>query len=343
MQSILHITRRARLLTLALGAIFAMGLASCGGGDDGESKDKEQSNSGSSTAGLITTDDDGDRIYLTAAGYLKFSYDSDMKLTKIGSYEVSYNPFRLTSTNTGDNEELTISDINVSKNGYITHLKSNQKEYYYGELDREINETYDFSYDSNGHLTKISASYSETGNDDGEKYKESSSATLTITWQNGLITKGAYNYSHSDGTRGTATCSFVYDDSFPNATKQYTLDFCNEFFSDFEELFMVGYMGKGPDIHPNYLTEVWKETYDGDTEEGTNESHFTYSFNSNGTVKTSRTNSYSTNSYTYTTRSGANYAPPAFVPAQQQTAEQSESRHRGFFKRHHTHGSRLTK
>ena len=279
-----------------------------------EDDDDEGSAFGSETAGQVTASD-GTTLYITSAGDYDFEYE-DGYLVAFGDgyfdYEVSYNPLTITYTY-GDSDEdedyevYTISNIKLNSSGYITsfsisdvyqHISNNYSDYY------DLNGSANFSYNSDGHLLKISVSNSGSVKyinynyeEDSESYSYSVSVTTTNTWDNGLLYKTEYEYSEKESGYSEKlqyTDTYEYDTTYPNVTYQFTpnnIDFVGDIGSDFdllESLAIIGYLGKGPSYHPTSCESEYAEYEDGELWDDGDDSHsYKYDINSDGTVNKS--------------------------------------------------------
>lgn len=320
-----HLAAALRTKTLWAIALFAMStcvFVACSDDDDDSSSGSAY---GSETAGQVTGTD-GITYLVASADDVYFDYDSDGTLVGIDAaelsdlyFEVSYAPFTITGTYgySDDEEELNLSqtwsDIAVNSNGYITSMKLTEEETYSDSYYDESGEgsltlTFSFSYDSDGHLTRVSASGSSSGKEtyEGETWSFSGtfSASGSYTWNDNLLTEVSYTETSKEQEggetyTGTEEGTFAYDytEDYPNATYQYTpsLLSCTVYIYDEEGvlsgLHYLGYFGKGPVYHPTTYTEnvVYKDYYDGelDEEDDFDESlTMKYDLNANGTVGT---------------------------------------------------------
>lgn len=266
-----------------------------GEGDDDDSSDGDSddddspSDTGSETAGQLTTSD-GETLWITAVGSYVFEYDEG-KLVMINNYTLSENPLTATYY-TFDGTETCYLTVNSS--GYVSRLQIDE--------DDDYTLTVKYSYNSAGHLTKIEGS--DFWVDEDESYSSSGDLTMELTWEGDYLQKSVYSYTYSgedeDGSYGgseTSTITYEYgDDTYPNVTWQYTpatayaVDF--GYYDITDGLTFVGYFGKGPSYHPDSCdyeeesVEKWEEDGEWDEEvdsDGYNFS-FKYSINNDGTV-----------------------------------------------------------
>ena len=284
-------------------------LTSCSDDDDDEG-----SAYGSETAGQVTTSE-GTTLYITSAGDYDFEYEDGYLVAfddGYFDYEVSYNPFTITYTY-GDPDEddtyevYTISNIKLNSSGYITSL-SISGEYQnistnYSDYD-DLNGSANFSYDSDGHLLKVSSSTSGSVKyinyiyeDLTESYSYSVSVTTTNTWDNGLLYKTEYSCTEKESDYSEKvqyTNVYDYDTSYPNVTYQFTpnnLGFVGDLGADFdllESLAIIGYLGKGPSYHPTSCEHEFVEYELGELcDDNEYSSSYKYDINSDGTVNKS--------------------------------------------------------
>ena len=304
-------------------AMLSLALCLCMFTACSEDDDDEGSAFGSETAGQVTTSE-GTTLYITSAGYYDFEYEDGYLVAFDDGeydYEVTYNPFTITYTygdpdEDEDYEVCTISNIKLNSSGYITsfsisdvyqHISNSYSDNY------DCNGSADFSYDSDGHLLKISVSNSGSVkyiNYNHEEYSESYSFSVSITttntWDNGLLYKTEYEYSGSEKESGYSekvqcTDTYEYDTTYPNVTYQFTPnnlgfvgDWGNYFellggdFGLLEPLAIIGYLGKGPSYHPTGCESEYAEYEDGELcDDGDASYSYKYDINSDGTVSKS--------------------------------------------------------
>ena len=145
--------------------------------------------------------------------------------------------------------------------------------------------TYNFSYDSSGHLTNFKKEGGSRRNKDYE---------LTFTWSSDKITE----ITESDSESTLTLSSFEYSSKYPNVTLQYA-PYIEMFFADEEQgfpmLFYLGYLGKASTYHPISFTCTY----------GTVEEYFYYkpTLNKDGSLKKMKQTevaSFTTSPVTYT-------------------------------------------
>ena len=267
-----------------------------GEGDDDDSSDGDSddddspSDTGSETAGQLTTSD-GETLWITAVGSYVFEYDEG-KLVMIGDYILTDNPLTATYY---DEDYTETCYLTVNSSGYVSQLKIDEND--------DLTYTLKYSYNSAGHLTKIEGGDSWV--DEDESYSSSGDLTMELTWEGDYLQKSVMSYTYSgedeDGSyEGSITSTIIYeygDDTYPNVTWQYTpatayaVEFGYYDYDLMDGLAFVGYFGKGPSYHPDscdYEEEVEKWEEDGEWDEEVYSDSLglscMYSINSDGTV-----------------------------------------------------------
>jgi len=219
---------------------------------------------------------------LLSAGEYKFFYTADgkIKTIELGNYEryeFTYSPNQIIYDYgyDGDGEDEEVYTVSYNEKGYISKMIFTEKgSDEYGSWDDSSTST--LSYDSEGHLVKVTSTYLEQGVEDGESYKESGTGTVVLTWTNGLLTKYEAINEWEDGSE-KSTIIFEYEDGKNyNRYKQFAImDDCQ---------FYLGLYGKGPDYLPVSATETWIEEYDDYKYSDTDTESFTWEFNEDGTL-----------------------------------------------------------
>ena len=168
----------------------------CGSDDDGDGDTGGGGNSGGGSTCMSSSlteikGSDGKTVRLSSDGYYNYSYDEKSNLT--GIYEdyvtlqVSNNPFKVS----GDFDGIDLSmTAEFNNKGYFAKMKSIYK-YDVKEENYSISETIDenvtFSYDNEGHLTKITGTTKATGTENGVKYTVSYTGVATKKKKNGVL------------------------------------------------------------------------------------------------------------------------------------------------------------
>lgn len=292
------------VLAFMLG-LSVLSLSSCGGDDEGGSS------SGSKTAGQIENTD-GEKLLVTEAGSYKFYYDDDNLLENIYDgntlmYEVSYNPFTMKYEYEGSYyvEQQKISDVSFNGKGYITKLK--YKESYVNESDNYsdvVNSTVNFSYDGDGHLTKISGSEEGYEIEDGTKISFNASGSYTLTWKSGRLMKIVGKVNEEEGTsEESLTFSYDDDDIYPNLTHQFPQCCWYNIESDnYDWMAALGLIGRGGDYLPSSAEYLYEANSGDEDDDESNEFDFSYTFNLDGSLR-SESIGRSTYRYSYDTLS----------------------------------------
>ncbi len=321
-----------RFLGMALVAVvLSAGICAC--------SDDDASSPSSSSAIIRTTD--GDRLLLTSIkegsdNVYKFGYDDEGRCTYLYwgwyDYDISYNPYKIV-----DDEDDDLS-FTFNGSGYVTKIKSSWSE---KDYDYEYSESVTISISYNGdYPTKITESYSGREVEDGDRYTYSGSATATLTWKDGNMTKMSLTYKESDSDgddwSGTGSYTYKYGDT-DNEYRQHTLAL-NEAYEEIdftEDLGFIGYFGKGTSNLPTSCEMVWEEDGYKDTDSFTS----SYTKNSDGTIKTEKIYGV-TYTYSYTTLS-SNTRSAATTPFDDMfvSSEKAEKPKKMFGMRHNRHGN----
>ena len=230
------------------------------------------------------TADNGDKLLLTNNGKSSFTYNSEGLLTKLSgrynSLNISYNPCTFNSES-GDLENYSFK---LNGAGYVGEASGTYEDNGNGFYEKG-SERVSYSYDSKGHLTRISASSSYYGTDEGERFSGSSRYTSIFTWNNDNLTKVVTNYEYAeDGEKesGTDTYTLTYgDNAHENRLGQFSHSIAEAYIDvveDYYEICFSGFFGKPSKYFP---TKV--ECYD---EEGYRDFSINaiYTFNNNGTL-----------------------------------------------------------
>ena len=242
--------------------------------------EEEESGSGtpSASVGEVVP---GSGKKLLSAGEYKFFYTADGKIKTISTnyerYEFTYSPNQIICDYEydGDGEDEEVYTVSYNEKGYISKMIFTEKgSDEYGSWDDSY--TSILSYDSEGHLVKVTNTYLEQGVEDGESYKESGTGTVVLTWKNGLLTKYESINEWEDGSE-KSTITFEYEDGKNrNIYKQFAI------MDDYG--FYLGLYGKGPDYLPVSATETYIEEYDDYKYSDTDTESFTWEFNEDGTL-----------------------------------------------------------
>lgn len=228
--NILSIHKTIRIAGICLSTALMLGMVSCNSDDDEKLLD------------LNTIETVGKQLKSIGGTY--FSYDSEGRCTRV--YD-SYN----NSTIDWMNHVLRIYDgreydFKTNVNGFFTEFQSEYEEYDDGE-NIKISEKMQFSYDKQGHLTKITYAYTDP------YFKQS--ANTKFIWENGNLVKSTheviekedgetyYYNTESETSYGTELNIFnqyTYTQTEYDSFSYYLID----------KFALVGLLGVGPSNFP---------------------------------------------------------------------------------------------
>ncbi len=277
------------LVSLCICLMGAMAFVSCSSDDD------EGGGSASKGAGVI---EGKANVRVTKVGNYNFYYDSKGRIDHIDyrnkdAFHFKYNPNKVVLYEEDDFEEEV--SVSYNSNGYVSKFEASTS----GKDGKDTWSTSgsaSYSYDGEGHLTKISSQWKETGTDDGEKYSATGKVNIAFSWKNDLLVSIVEDESETDDGETETSKSvrtYTYDtdkqENYFNEYLQYTPSFSKELEGmgdgEVEEaLAYIGLMGKGPQYLPASSKNEWEEYYDGRTHEGSSSNTYKYGFNSNGTI-----------------------------------------------------------
>lgn len=283
-------------VTMLLASV-TIGVCSCSDDDDDDGG-KVPASTG------ILDEETGLRVK-SACGY-DYSYDDNGRLSSISDKYANYCKFYYNSNKIEISDDGDEINFNVKYNGNGTISSLEGTSVYDDSYDHsESTQSISFSYDGNGHLTKISGTVKENGRDNmGYKWWDNYKINFLFTWNKNLLQKvvciedgeeeeGTYVYED--------TYTFLYNDNaltnYANKYLQYG-SFAEDYLSTVLSMFCyVGLLGNGPEYLPSGLDE---ETYEEWTEDGEKKDYkdsdsksYRYTFNSNGTIATSGSYKYS--------------------------------------------------
>lgn len=283
--------RKFRLFgALALGALMAPSLASCGDDDD--------SKGGDGVGGVLEIE--GERI--SSISGVQFEYDSKGRLTHLsdnsGGLTIDYSKGTLYIDGSEDGEDNY--KVKFNDKGYITELRSSWS---YTDTDGghkyqyKGSGTVTFSYNGSGYLVKCSNSSSETGKDlsTGASGKYSQSYTTTLTWRDGnlvsAVEKGKeVDFGDTDTWREDTEIDYT---STENKFRQLPMAVSSVLNNDavWQMIAATGLFGKGTKNFPASVSVTDEDDY-------TNNSSCSYRLNSVGAISTEKFG-YSSYNYTY--------------------------------------------
>ncbi len=273
-------------------AVMCVGFVSCSSDDD-----KEGSGSASTSAGVI---DKKTGLRVKAFGDYKVYYLDDGRIDYIrdnyGKWSFSYSPNKISFTETynGYNSDEEVIRVSYNSSGYLSSTSFSDSGLYDGEKWTESSEA-TLSYDGNGHLTKIAGSGKASGTEKGYTYNDTWTFSYTLTWRNNLLLQVVWTEKETGNGEietETETWSFAYEnDSYENEYKQWTPSI-TQWLDDIEEFFAyVGLLGVGPKMLPSSAEKYEEEYYDGKMHTDEDSYWFGYGFNKNGAVSYSSINS----------------------------------------------------
>lgn len=288
--------------------ILTPAISSCSSDDSGVTPE------GPSEA--TSSDIDGTRV--TKVGGVSISYDEKGRpylFKQSGSsrneVEIDYNEGEI---NFYENNRLSQTvGVTFNGSGFISKLTLSydiEDEDYREKASGDMK----FSYDGNGHLTKIKedASGKVTDLEEDESYNFSIESTTTLTWEKGNLMKIAYDESERmNGYEVESDESMTYFEygREANEFEQFPMSLCYDNMDNLDIFFVVGLFGNGPADLPSY--SEYEE--DGRTRHSYN---ISFSLNRNGSFDTERMGSYNTWNYDYSriTRSGVNEGSEVKLP-----------------------------
>lgn len=223
-------------------AALMTGFTACGSDDDGDEPDGPDTPT--ATVGV--------RLY--SVGGTSFSYDNQ---GRVDGYRSRYGEYASIDWENG------VIESSDSEDGEPINFKTNGKGYF-TEFSQSWNYKEDgdsykgsgkmkFSYDKQGHLTKISVSMSESGKEDGESYKYEETSEIEYTWKDGKLVKGVCEtIEKEDGEKDVykTTANVAYGLK-ENLFNQYCLSLASDVIEfDFGDFALVGLLGVGPAQFP---------------------------------------------------------------------------------------------
>lgn len=311
--------RKYYYLVLASLLALPMTFTSCSDDDD-EGGSAKPSNS------EITTDN-GDKVRLTKLDSYTFSYDEEGRPVKIGEYGSDYNIDYDKGILYGDDNEEVSFKLNGS--GFVSNANMEYEDSGSSWTEKG-NAKINLSYDGSGRLNKITANDSYNGTEYGEKYSGSYSSTATLTYSNGKLTKlTVEGIDDEDGekTKYKEIYTIEYEDAQENLLAQCTYSIGAIFGEDdefFQLFYYVGMLGKPTSYLP---TKISYELYEDGEMEYRGSKAVSYSFNSDGTLK-----SETYEGTVYYTYSNVLSEAKAFVSKSPIAVPEKASRRHGFFR-----------
>ena len=275
------------LLAMMVLAISAS-LVACGSDDD------DDDNGGSGVSGSMSKNvgvidkETGMRVS-TAASYYNYVYNSNGTLEYISSsysrYEFSGN--KVVYVDDDYYGDTQTAYVGYNSNGYVSTYKSNNS----GEEDNgekwSESSSASVTYDSQGHVTKIAVSFEEKEYETHGVDYEKGTITYTFTWSNNLLKK-VEMMEVGEEEEGP----FKYEEkmtlSYNNDANRYLqyAVFADDVFDNsfLEMVSYVGLLGKGPANLPSSLYRDYYEEYyeDGKKQTYSGTSNHNYSYGFTG-------------------------------------------------------------
>lgn len=267
-------------------AALMTGFTACGSDDDGDEPDGPDTPT--ATVGL--------RLY--SVGGTSFSYDNQGRVdgyrSRYGEYaSIDWENGMIESSDSEDGEPI---NFKTNGKGYFTEFSQSWNYKEDGDSYKGSGKM-KFSYDKQGHLTKISVSMSESGKEDGESYKYEETSEIEYTWKDGNLVKGVCEtIEKEDGEKDVykTTANVAYGLK-ENLFNQYCLSLASDVIEfDFGDFALVGLLGVGPAQFPTVI-----ETEEDDSDyNSSSTNNISISVNQVGLIETeSSSNGYYVYSY----------------------------------------------
>lgn len=298
---------------MALCAVIAPAFASCGDDDDDN--------------GDIDVPETMDGTRLSAMNGSLISYDSKGRLVSAASpysFQIDYSAGKIYLGSDDDD----VMNIRFNGHGYVTELSASWD---YEEDDERYSGSgkTTFSYDKDGHITKINSESKEkvTDLDDNSSWTENYKSRTDLTWTASnlasVVTNGEEN-EPGDNDTWFSQYDYSYNGEV-NAFQQMPMAVSGAYSDDDEYMLMAaaGLFGKGPGFLPSSIDV--KIIEDGRVNTAT--VPLSYTLNTNGTISWERLGGAQTYHWVYNNVGGSH------APAK---AKKAEKRHvRDFFVKKH--------
>lgn len=240
------------------------------------------------------TDANGTAVQVTSVGNFRITYDEKGKLASLneggGTYVLQDDKFTF-------NNGAIRAEVFLNSDGLVTKIK------YQETSQNEKDEgTLDYSYSSDRRLKSCSVTGEGTYRHGSVEVSYNGKGTVDYTWQNGNLTQAkveSKTTSKSDGGNYQMEISTIYTYSYgteANTCKQLPY-YMGEAICGLKNyggmLSAIGHFGHGPSFLPTVYTETVTEIEDGYLAYGPHTDTYTFSFtqNSNGTLKSEKCNS----------------------------------------------------
>ena len=234
-------------MTIALMAFVCVSFSACGGDDDDNAGGGHSSTADGQSTGAFQgakrvfgdnlvkamTSSSGTRWEFTydAKGFMTKAKKTDNSKSKTYEYNISYSENMISYSRYSDGKFKETQTASIGSNGFISKTSGDD-------------ETYAFTYDNAGHLTRF------TVYDDGEIDDDT-----YLTWQNGNVISAINNDNHSS----TYTITYKTDSQEPIANTVSLADFDHMTSIDIDiEEFLIysGAIGFGPAQLPLGITNI---------------------------------------------------------------------------------------
>lgn len=244
----------SKLFGMTMAGLLMAGMTACK--DDNEYNEPEGGNSPIESTGM----------QLYSVGNINFSYDNKGRCIGFNKPHINYNQINWEKGEIMDSDAEGDGAIKfkVNGNGYFSEMWQDwdyiddYDDYYKGSGKMT------FSYDKQGHLSKIYVTMKESGTEEGEKFNWSGTSEVSMTWKNGNLVRTHFKVTEiEDGEKDVyeeeETVEYGQDE---NKFGQYCyslVDNCLGF--DYEDFALVGLFGKGTAQFPVEVT-VKESDYD---------------------------------------------------------------------------------
>lgn len=295
--------------------MLTLGFTACSDDDD--------KGSASTAAGVL---DKTTGLRITEAGSAEYSYGDQGRVERIdvGRDYYTFTFHRDTIKYYGyysSEDEPAFYTVSYNGAGLLASAVGKVKTDEDGGLDGTYNIS--FSYDGSRHIKQISQNSVENYVDeDGKKTTDRYTTTYTFSWNSDKLTKVVFKdkgVEDGESYEDTETYTFNYEGGYVNKFNQWTLNIWATIGDgDNEDLLSVlacvGILGAGPAELPSSVDIVMEEK-NSDGEETTDEENYTfsYSFNDDGSLYSSRGGYGSTYYYEYENTKNKDTDSPKYV------------------------------
>lgn len=271
--------------------LVGMSVVSCGNDDDDDDDNNNQSSeiptsSPSVFGGMLLTSVSDNYNDVT-----KFYYDSNCLISSIDNggdiMTIDYSNGIVSLTEDDYSETVRIT---TTKNGLLTSVSGSGEEFD-GNMYIKYDVRWNFTYDSDDHLTKVA--YKETSRNSAGEEIGSGVNVFILDWIDGMLSTMSMEGSEIDNGSTYSwgkEVAFTYLTTNSNPHMQYTSAMIDaiDLDSSIDPCMYVGSLGKGPVYAPALIEEIWNESGYNSSASSTT---VTYTFNSNDLVATESTSS----------------------------------------------------